>query len=117
MKYLAVTILAAAQCMSGQLAHADSTSKSAQYVAVPYADLNLAHIEGATALYTRLRAAARQVCAALESRELERAQLFNACVADALATAVAKVDQPLLSAYYRAERGDRSGGRAQVARR
>jgi UrcA family protein len=116
MKYLAVTILAAAQCMSGQLAYADS-SKSAQYVAVPYADLNLAHIEGATALYTRLRAAARQVCATLESRELERTRLFNACVADALARAVAKVDQPLLSAYYRAEVGARSVGRPQVASR
>src|SRR5580765_5837694 len=112
MKYLAVTILAAAQCMSGQLAHADSTSKSAQYVAVPYADLNLAHIAGATALYTRLRAAARHVCPALESRELERARLVNACVADALERAVAKVDHPLLGAYDRAEHGDRSGGRA-----
>jgi UrcA family protein len=117
MKYLALTILAAAQCISGQLAYADSTAKSPQYVAVPYADLNLTRVEGATALYTRLRWAAREVCASLESRELERAQLYKACVADAVATAVAKVDQPLLTAYHRAQLGHGNLGRAQIAQR
>jgi UrcA family protein len=117
MKYFALTILAAAQCMSGQLAYADSTSKAAQYVAVPYADLNLTRVEGATALYTRLRWAARQVCAPLESRELERAQLYKSCVADALASAVAKVDQPLLTAYHRAKLGQGNLGRPQIAQR
>lgn len=117
MKFVPMTLLLAAQCLGGQLAHADSASKAALYVDVHYADLNLARAEGATALYARLRAAARQVCAPLDSRELERAQHFKSCVTQALSKAVATVDQPLLSAYYRTERGEHDVTPRQVARR
>jgi UrcA family protein len=105
MKRLALTILVAAQCLSGPLAHADPSSPDAPHVVVHFADLDLARTEGVATLYTRLSGAAREVCAPLESRELERARRFNACVAGALAAAVAKVDRPLLSTYYRGKLG------------
>jgi UrcA family protein len=117
MKRFALTILIAAQCLGGQLAHADSSSASAPHVVVRFADLDLARAEGVAALYTRLSGAAREVCAPLESRELERARRFRACVADALATAVAEVDRPLLSSYYREKLGGHAAARPQVATR
>ena len=117
MKYVPIMILVAAQCLGAQVAHADSASKAALYVDVHYADLNLDRTEGAAALYARLRAAARQVCGPLDSRELERRQRFNACVAQALSKAVATVDRPLLSAYYRRELGVRDVTPRQVASR
>jgi UrcA family protein len=117
MRRFLIVAAVAAQCISGQLARADSNSEPPLHIDVRYADLDLAHIAGATALYTRLRVAVRRVCAPLESRELERAQHFHACIADALATAVAKVNQPLLSTYYQAKRGGTGAVNPEVARR
>ena len=59
-------------------------------------------------------AAARQVCAPLDERPLKRVELFDACVADALSTAVAKVGQPLLSSYYHAKLDGRSAGHPET---
>ena len=60
MRRFLIAGVAAAQCISGLPAHADSNSESPLRVDVRYADLDLAHLEGATALYTRLRGAARR---------------------------------------------------------
>jgi UrcA family protein len=117
MKHFTLTILVAAQCITGQVAHADSTSQSPLHVDVHFADLDLTRIEGAAALYTRLRAAARRVCAPLDERPLERVELFNVCVANALSAAVAKVDQPLVSSYYRAKLDAGIAVHPEVARR
>jgi UrcA family protein len=117
MRRLTLTILMAAQCISGQFAHADSPSQSPLHVHVHFADLDLARIDGAATLYTRLRAAARQVCAPLDEKPLERAQRFRACVADALSAAVTKIDQPLLTSYYLAQLDGRSAVYAEVAKR
>lgn len=117
MRRFMIVVLVAAQCIGAQLAHADSTSELPLQIVVRYGDLDLAHIDGATALYTRLRLAARQVCAPLESRELAGAQRFNTCVADALATAVATVDRPLVSDYYRTRLGGHSAVNREVAKR
>jgi UrcA family protein len=117
MRRFALTILMAAQCISGQLAHADSASNARLQSSVRFADLDLARIDGAAALYGRLHAAARDVCRPLDERRLERAVAFNACVADALSTAVVTLDQPLLTLYYRAKFGPRSGADPKIATR
>ncbi len=81
---------------------------SAPSVIVRFADLDLSRSEGATALYRRLKGAAETVCAALEDRELARQTLFKACVQGAISAAVAKIDQPVLTAYYAAKTNDRN---------
>jgi UrcA family protein len=105
MKRFMLTILVATQCICGQFVHADSLYQPPLHVNVNFADLDLSGTEGAASLYRRLRAAARQVCAPLDerSRSLKGGALFHSCIADALSTAVAAIDQPLLNSYYRAK--------------
>jgi UrcA family protein len=73
---------------------------------VEFADLNLAHAEGAHALYARLEQASRAVCASLDSRDLRTRARRRACIEQAIAAAVAKVDRPLLTQYHNAQNTD-----------
>jgi UrcA family protein len=70
---------------------------------VSYADLNLASTEGAATLYKRLQGAGRDVCRPLESRMLGVQSIWRECFSRAVSDAVAKIDQPALTAYYRAK--------------
>jgi UrcA family protein len=101
-KHLISMTVLAAQCIGAQFAHADIPSTPTQRV-VHFDDLNLAHTEGVAALYKRLRVAAGDTCGLPDERLLERGRHFQACVADALSAAVARVDQPALSSYHRAQ--------------
>jgi UrcA family protein len=70
---------------------------------VRYADLDLGKEAGVANLYARLKNAAEQVCdLGLPSSALFLASPSRACVADALAQAVAAVDRPALTAYHAA---------------
>jgi UrcA family protein len=77
------------------------TNSQVQYV-VRFSDLDVSKTEGATALYARIRHAARIVCAPGESREMGLAAIYRACMEESIANAVAKVDRPLLSQYHQA---------------
>jgi UrcA family protein len=77
------------------------TNAQLRYV-VRFSDLDVSKPEGATALYARIRHAARIVCAPGESREMGLAAIYRACMEDSIASAVAKVDRPLLSQYHQA---------------
>jgi UrcA family protein len=73
---------------------------------VQFADLDLSGTQGAAVLYDRLRAAAETVCAPLDDRDvLARHMRFKACMQSAISSAVAKVDRPTLTAYYKAQTG------------
>ncbi len=72
---------------------------------VKYGDLNLAHAAGAVALYGRIRSAARNVCASDGSPELRFATETKACMKQAIAHAVADVNQPQLTQYYLVKTG------------
>jgi hypothetical protein len=65
-------------------------------------------------LYQRLKGAAEVVCAPLDDRELARHMRYKACVQSAISTAVAKVNQPTLTAYYAAKTSGRNAA-IQVA--
>ena len=71
----------------------------ARSVTVNYRDLNLSTIEGATALYQRLKNAARRVCDE-PSSGLDEHRAYQACFRAAMADAVNKVNSPLLTAVY-----------------
>jgi UrcA family protein len=68
-------------------------------VKVSYADLDLSTIAGAQTLYGRIRTAARSVCG-YEGRGVTDQAFWNACFRGAIADAVAKVNNPLLTAVH-----------------
>jgi UrcA family protein len=84
-------------------------SNASRTYVVRFQDLDLSKIDGATALYSRLRYAARVVCDPLESRELGIAEKYRACMNKAIADAVASVNRPLVSQYHQSRtKGDRT---------
>ncbi|HTV95811.1 MAG TPA: UrcA family protein [Steroidobacteraceae bacterium] len=83
--------------------------------AVRFADLDVSRSPGAQVLYQRLQAAAQEVCAALEDRDLARHMKYEACVHHAISAAVAKVDRPALTAYYEARTGGGHDSTVRIA--
>jgi UrcA family protein len=73
---------------------------------VKYGDLNVSNPQGAAALYTRIQRAALLVCLPFDMGNLSSKARMAACVHQAIAAAVAKVDQPALFDVYNA-RNDR----------
>jgi UrcA family protein len=67
---------------------------------VSYAGLNLNGEPGARVLYGRLRMAAAQVCAPFKGDTLREKTNWRECFDQALARSVAKVEEPLLTAYH-----------------
>lgn len=83
---------------------------------VRYPDLDLTKVDDASALYNRLRKAAATVCSPLESRDLTIAAPYRACVAHAIAEAVANVGSPTLSQFHESHiQGDKAA-MAQLAK-
>ena len=73
---------------------------------VKFQDLNVTTAAGVETLYHRIHSAARRVCAPPAGWP----QLVGsvACAKDAEARAIAKVNLPSLTAYYRTKTGDRT---------
>ena len=69
---------------------------------VKYGDLNISNPQGANSLYTRIRAAADEVCRPYNRRELTYRKPFSDCVHKAITDAVATVNEPVLFSVYRA---------------
>ena len=84
-------------------------------VRVKYGDLNVNDAAGAAVLYRRIRTAATQVCDLPGTRDLARLQQVDACVARAVAEAVAAVDKPALTGVYQVKMGG-TATRLAVAR-
>jgi len=77
---------------------------------VAYGDLNLDADQGAKVLYARLQYAAHYVCSPLESRELSRKTVWQACVNKALASAVTQINKPRVNALYKQSASRSSAG-------
>lgn len=91
-------------------AAAESTSRTVSF-AVSYADLDLTQIQGGKKLSMRLKRAADAVC----GREFDAAsttlrRTIVACRTEAMASAVASIDAPLLTALYEGRNGVRFAG-------
>jgi UrcA family protein len=72
---------------------------------VKYADLDLSTPQGAASLYNRIRFASETVCSPSGQGDLAAMSRSQKCVKQAIAGAVAKVNQPALSAVYAAKYG------------
>lgn len=73
-------------------------------VIVKYGDLSVSNPQGAATLYSRIVAAAYEVCKSFDmrSRDLTSQAGWTACVHKAITDAVTKVGQPELFAIYNA---------------
>lgn len=106
MNRITTTILAFALAAGAQIAHgADPTDAARRHIVVHFSDLNPTSIEGATTLYRRLQSAAENVCTQGDTRDLASASRVKTCVSAAISAAVADIDQPSLTAHYRAKNG------------
>lgn len=70
-------------------------------IAVPFADLNMMHPDGAKALYSRIREAARQVCGVrIGPQSPQERRVQSTCFAEAVADAVKQVNRQQLTAMH-----------------
>ena len=94
---IATAIFGALACSFSAVSAADPSSAP---INVKYADLNIASPSGALVLYERIRAAAQGACNYFWFKtDADEAR----CVQQTIAKAVAKVNQPALSAVYDAK--------------
>lgn len=83
----------------------------AHSVIVGYSDLNLAHPEGAAALYRRIKAAGRTACGpSPDPRRVNEVRLYQSCYEQAIAEAIAQVDRPALTALARSSASQADAG-------
>ncbi len=97
---------AAFACVVGLLgmapALASNPANGLRSMTVTYRDLNLSTVAGATALYQRIKGAARSVCG-YEGRRFDEQRQWKICYRGAIAGAVATVHSPLLTAVHSGE--------------
>lgn len=98
---VACTVLAAGAAI-GAVGSARADTADAPALTVRYADLNLSTEQGSLVLYGRIVAAARQVCAVDDIRELQLFKAAKACREEAIARAVRDVNSPMLASVYAA---------------
>ena len=72
---------------------------------VKFADLDLSRNSGIAVLYARIKAAARAVCAQDGEFGVNKVQAESECRARAVSGAIAKVNVPMLTNYYRERSG------------
>jgi UrcA family protein len=101
---MAILVLAAAWQGTALAAPAvDPWNPDPARITVHFGELNLGQPEGAAALYRRIRVAAERVCGEPRLTGSRMVQPdWRACVAQAVSQAVATLDRPTLTAYYRA---------------
>jgi UrcA family protein len=96
----AALLLAAGAALAGTGAQATAFDRPQTRI-VRYGDLDLSTDRGIQTLYRRIEIAARAVCGEAERPDsLVPAAGFRRCIAEAIDSAVAKVSQPALTAYY-----------------
>ncbi len=97
----AVTLTVLAACTAiGAVGSAHAASADSPALKVRYSDLNLSTEQGSLALYGRIVAAAQQVCAVDDVRDLRAVAAANACREQAIAQAVHDVNSPMLASVY-----------------
>lgn len=83
---------------------------------IQFADLDLNRQAGIAKLYLRIKGAARRVCDYQANDHLGAKQAYPVCVKDAVSTAVARINHPLLSDYF-AQVGGKPAKTVSVAAR
>jgi UrcA family protein len=117
MNRITTIILASVLATGAQIAHAaDPTDAPRRHVEVHFSDLNLSSTDGVSILYHRLQTAAESVCTEGGTRDLGSVFRVKTCVSAAISAAVADIDRPSLTAYYRAKHGYTNSALRQASR-
>jgi UrcA family protein len=117
MNRITTIILTSTLAVGAQIAlAAEPTEASARHVTVLFSDLNLTSIDGATTLYRRLQSAAASVCAEHGTRDVKSMFRVKSCESAAMSAAVADINQPTLTSYYRAKQGYTNAAIRQASR-
>jgi UrcA family protein len=117
MNRITTIILTSTLAVGAQIALAsEPTDASLRHVKVLYSDLNLNSIDGAATLYRRLQSAAESVCAEHGTRDVKIVFRVKTCQSAAMSAAVADINQPTLTAYYRAKHGYTNAAVRQASR-
>ena len=95
----AFTVLAACTAI-GAVGSAHAATADVPALKVRYSDLNLSSEQGSLALYGRIVAAAHQVCAVDDIRDLKAVAGLQSCREQAIARAVRDVNSPMLASVY-----------------
>jgi UrcA family protein len=92
-----------ALALAGSALAQERQDMSVKSMTVHFGDLNMSTTAGATALYQRIRGAARMVCGAEDAYErgLYARLYWHRCYESAVNDAVDKVHSPLLEAVHR----------------
>jgi UrcA family protein len=106
MKIARICVLVAAASLAPIAAIA--APKAPHTVTVEYRDLNLNDSKDVTALYDRLGSASREVCAHLESKNVNQQRLWRQCVNKTLARAVLRVNDRTLTAMHQSGQRDQA---------
>jgi UrcA family protein len=80
--------------------HSDGIHDDARSLTVQFADLDLNKPEGVAMLFSRIRGAAKSVCAAHDGISVRQKQAYVACVDFAMSNTIARVDRPALTEYF-----------------
>jgi len=107
------TLLGVSVCALSALATANAASDETPTRLVHYGDLDLTRMDGVVSLYRRIRSAARDVCTPVVASDLSALAFARNCEEHAIAGAVADVNAPLLTSYYRGRTGRPSPALAQ----
>lgn len=106
MRLSSLTLIVLGVFLSPAVYSGEYPSKVYNVRTVSYAGLDLSTEAGARAAYRRIHTAAKGVCSHLYTLELgQRRHLWDTCVRDAIARAVAGVGAPGLTAYATARIG------------
>ena len=99
------TLIVFVLAVASSYAQAD-TAVSVKTETVRYDDIRMTSPVGIAVLYGRLKGAAARACTAPDSNaDLKGKARFRACYDDAMARAVATVNNPALTQFYEEKRG------------
>lgn len=100
MKLIKTLLPVVALTLSGLATASIKNVDGARSVVVKYGDLDLKARADVARLHKRIANAAKSVCSHLETRGLGLREIYNECVADAIANGVNAVDSPNLTQFH-----------------
>ena len=88
--------------LAGATAYADTSPAETHSLVVHFADLNLDRTQDVATLYKRISVAADRACGpSTLTGSFYKTADYESCYTDAVAQAVARIDQPSVTGYYR----------------
>jgi UrcA family protein len=93
-------LTAAVACMAAGYTRADNNTDDVRTIVVSLAGFDLSSAKGADAVYSRIRSAAKIVCAVDQSRQLAQIARARACFRNAVDDGITQANRPLLSALH-----------------